>query len=65
MHFSLQTSTPGTSQRLILLENMMVVAILAVTFFMWSYSVEDPLLLHLFYVPVVVTGFCLGSYRTA
>jgi diguanylate cyclase (GGDEF)-like protein len=63
MHFSLQTSTPETPQRLILLENLMVVAVLTVTCSMWSYSVEDPVLLHLFYVPVVITGFCLGGYR--
>jgi diguanylate cyclase (GGDEF)-like protein len=63
MLFSLQTSSPETPQRMILLENLMVVAVLAVTAGMWSYSIEDPLLLHLFYVPVVITGFCLGSYR--
>lgn len=63
MHLSLQTSSPGTPQRLILLENMMVVAVLAVTLAMWSYAVEDTLLLHVFYVPVVITGFCLGGYR--
>ncbi len=46
-----------------LLENFLVLAVLCVTFFMWSYKVEDTLLLHLFYVPVVLTGFCLGRYR--
>jgi diguanylate cyclase (GGDEF)-like protein len=63
MHFSLQTSPPETPQRLILLENLMVLAVLTVTAVMWSYSIEDPLLLHLFYVPVVITGFYLGGYR--
>lgn len=45
------------------LENIMVIAVLGVTLLMWSYSVEDTVLLHLFYVPVVLTGFCLGLYR--
>lgn len=63
MLFPLQTSSPETPQRLILLENLMVVTVLAVTAVMWSYSIEDPILLHVFYVPVVITGFCLGSYR--
>jgi diguanylate cyclase (GGDEF)-like protein len=63
MPLSLQPSSRDTPQRSLLLENLMVVAVLAVTFFMWSYSMEDPVLLHLFYVPVVVSGFCLGRYR--
>ncbi len=46
-----------------LLENLMVVAVMGVTLVMWSYAVEDTVLLHLFYVPVVLTGFCLGGYR--
>lgn len=45
------------------LENVLVVAVLGVTLMMWSYAVEDTVLLHLFYVPVVLTGFCLGRYR--
>jgi diguanylate cyclase len=45
------------------LENVLVVAVLGLTLLMWSYAVEDTVLLHLFYVPVVLTGFCLGRYR--
>ena len=50
-------------KRMSLLENLLVVAVLGVTSLMWSYSVEDTVLLHLFYVPVVLTGFFLGRYR--
>lgn len=53
----------GSPKRLVLLENFLVLAVLAVTFIMWSYSIENTILLHLFYVPVVITGFCLGRYR--
>lgn len=34
-----------------------------VTLVMWKYERQDPVLLHLYYVPVVLTGFFLGSYR--
>jgi diguanylate cyclase (GGDEF)-like protein len=57
------TSSSGSPRRSSLLESFLVVAVLGVTLVMWSNSVEDTLLLHLFYVPVVLTGFCLGRYR--
>lgn len=57
------TQSSGSPQRLTLLENVMVVAVFVVTMTMWVYAIEDTLLLHLFYVPVVLTGFCLGRYR--
>ena len=63
MYPSLQNPTNSNSQRMTLLENLLVVAVFAVTLVMWSYAVEDTVLLHLFYVPVVLTGFCLGRYR--
>ena len=43
------------------LEPVLVTVILALTTFMWSYSVENTVLLHLYYVPVVLTGFYLGK----
>jgi diguanylate cyclase (GGDEF)-like protein len=61
MYPSLQNST--NPKPMTALENVLVVAVLGVTLFMWSYSMEDTVLLHLFYVPVVLTGFCLGRYR--
>ncbi len=60
---TLHLNDNSTSRRMSLLENLLVVAVLGVTLMMWSYAVEDTVLLHLFYVPVVLTGFCLGSYR--
>ncbi|MCH2114026.1 MAG: diguanylate cyclase [Pirellulales bacterium] len=45
------------------LEPLLVTAVLAVTTTMWSYSVESTVLLHLFYVPVVLTGFMFGQFR--
>jgi diguanylate cyclase (GGDEF)-like protein len=61
MYPSLQSST--NPKPMTALENVLVVAVLGVTFLMWSYAVEDTFLLHLFYVPVVLTGFFLGRYR--
>ena len=46
-----------------LLEPTLVTLVLGLTVIMWSYSVDDPVLLHLYYVPVVLTGFFLGRYR--
>jgi diguanylate cyclase (GGDEF)-like protein len=63
MHLLNHSTPTGPRERQVLLENLMVVAVLAVTFLMWSYSVESTVLLHLFYVPVVITGFCIGGYR--
>ena len=45
------------------LEPFLVGVVLALTTFMWSYSVESTVLLHLYYVPVVITGFWLGKDR--
>lgn len=45
------------------LENFLVLAVLSITFVMWFCAIEHTVLLHLFYVPVVLTGFCLGRYR--
>ncbi len=56
-------SSSCNPRRSILLENFLVLAVFGVTLLMWSYAVEDTLLFHLFYVPVVLTGFCLGRYR--
>ena len=50
-----------SSQGLRFLEPVLLVIILALTAFMWSYSVENTVLLHLYYVPVVLTGFYLGK----
>lgn len=41
----------------------MVAVVLVLTAFMWGYEVESTVLLHLYYVPVVITGFLLGQYR--
>lgn len=46
-----------------LFELLVVSAVLCVSALMWVYYVETPWLLHLYYVPVVVTGFYLGSTR--
>ena len=42
---------------------MLIAIIFGVSALMWWYSVETPVLLHLFYVPVVVTGSLLGKHR--
>jgi len=45
------------------LEMLLVIAIFGATAVMLSYSVENPVVLHFFYVPVVLTGFFRGAYR--
>ncbi len=45
------------------LEPMLIAIIFGVSALMGYYSVETPVLLHLFYVPVVVTGSLQGKYR--
>jgi len=52
-----------SAKQCMLLECLLIAAVLLVTAAMWSWSVEEPVLLHLYYVPVVLTGFCLGRYR--
>ncbi|MCG8450135.1 MAG: diguanylate cyclase [Pirellulales bacterium] len=46
-----------------LLEPLLVALVLGITIFMWSYVSESTIVLHLYYVPVVITGFLLGKYR--
>lgn len=46
-----------------LFELLLVAAVLCVSALMWVYYVETPWLLHLYYVPVVLTGFYLGKFR--
>ena len=45
------------------LEILLVLLVLSISMLMWRHSVQDPLLLHLYYIPVVLTGFYLGGYR--
>lgn len=45
------------------LEILLVLLVLSISGMMWRHSINDPLLLHLYYVPVVLTGFYLGGYR--
>jgi len=45
------------------LEILLVVSVFGATAAMLSYSVDNPIVLHLFYVPVVLTGFFRGAYR--
>lgn len=45
------------------IEPALTAIVLSVTALMWCYSVDTPVLLHLFYVPVVLTGSLLGLYR--
>ncbi len=45
------------------LEPLLIAIIFGVSALMGYYSVETPVLLHLFYVPVVVTGSLLGKHR--
>ncbi|NOY29663.1 MAG: diguanylate cyclase [Planctomycetes bacterium] len=45
------------------LEALLVVVVFSATSVMLSYSVDHPVMLHLFYVPVVLTGFFRGAYR--
>ncbi len=46
-----------------LIEYTLLLAVGVVTLIMWKYERQDPVLLHLYYVPVVLTGFYLGCYR--
>jgi len=46
-----------------LLEPALIAIVFSVTALTWCYSVATPVLLHLFYVPVVLTGSLLGRYR--
>jgi len=45
------------------LEMLLVVSVFGATAVMLSYSLDNPVVLHLFYVPVVLTGFFRGAYR--
>jgi len=45
------------------LEILLVVAIFGVTAVMLLYSLDYPVMLHQYYVPVVLTGFFYGAYR--
>lgn len=45
------------------LEPLLIATVCGVSALMWCYSVDTPVLLHLFYVPVVLTGSLLGLYR--
>jgi len=45
------------------LELLLVVSVFGATGVMLSYSLDNPVVLHLFYVPVVLTGFFRGAYR--
>ena len=45
------------------LESLLAGVVVALTTLMWSYSVESTVLLHLYYVPVVLAGFLLGKDR--
>ena len=46
-----------------LLEVLMVAAIFSATAWLWVCGAENLLVLHLYYVPVVLTGFFRGAYR--
>ncbi len=45
------------------LEPMLIAIVFGMSALMGYYSVETPVLLHLFYIPVVVTGSLQGQYR--
>ena len=45
------------------LEVLLVLLVVSISVLMWRHSVNDPILLHLYYVPAVLTGFYLGGYR--
>ena len=49
--------------RYLYLEPLLIAIVFSVTALMWYYSIGTPVLLHLFYVPVVLTGSLLGCYR--
>jgi diguanylate cyclase (GGDEF)-like protein len=42
------------------LDNVLVATVLAVSGLMWFCNIQDPWLLHLYYLPVVISGFYLG-----
>lgn len=46
-----------------LLEMLLVAIIIAATAWMWISAAENLVVLHLYYVPVVLTGFFRGAYR--
>lgn len=50
-------------KRTVLIEYTLLLAVGVVTLVMWKYERHDPVLLHLYYIPVVLTGFFLGCYR--
>jgi len=57
------TTNKDPLKRHILLEVVLVSLILAATILMWLNAVDNPVLLHMYYVPVVLTGFFRGIYR--
>jgi len=42
---------------------LLTATVISVTAMMWYCAIDTPTLLHLFYVPVVLTGALLGQYR--
>ncbi len=52
-----------SSKQHLLLEGLLVAVVLGVTLLLWSYDVGNPVLLHCYYVPVVLAGFFRGAYR--
>ncbi|MEQ8211061.1 MAG: diguanylate cyclase [Lacipirellulaceae bacterium] len=58
--FKFSTDLP-TNERLI--EALLTSAVLLISGLMWFYYVDTPWLLHLYYLPVVLTGFFLGRSR--
>lgn len=54
----LQTFRKLRTRRLV--EMTFVPIVLGVSGLMWVYRVQDPWLLHLYYLPVVLSGFVLG-----
>jgi len=63
MSLTLHVDDPNSLKPGRFLEMSLVAAILTVTFVMWNFSTTHPVMLHLYYIPVVVTGFYLGRYR--
>ena len=45
------------------LELLLVLLVVSISMLMWRHSINDPILLHLYYIPAVLTGFYLGGYR--
>ncbi len=45
------------------LEALLVAAVFGITVFMLTSEVENPVVLHLYYVPVILTGFFRGAYH--